>query len=392
MVVLDLTHFVAGPYCTMLLADHGATVIKVEAPGGEPTRHIAPLVGSEGGGLSVYFARLNRNKESICVDLSGDRGREVLADLVRRADVLVENFRAGALERLGFSAERLAELNERLVYCSISGFGHTPGPYRDRPAFAPVVEAMAAVTRHNPGGPPMTMGVAVGDLYTGAMAFGAINMALLERVRTGRGRHLDLAMYDSMLSLNERAVVLRDLLDIEAQPGAPTLASTPSDIFRTRDGYVVVSVVGEHIWARLCAVIGDERLASHPGLQSAAGRAELYDDVLLPILDAWLSQRTTAEVIDALFAGGVPAGEVMTAGDVLASEHTALRNMLVRNPSYAGVDVVGPASPIPWGVEPRTDPIPAAGRQTESVLRDLAGYDAATIEQLMGAGVVQGTE
>jgi crotonobetainyl-CoA:carnitine CoA-transferase CaiB-like acyl-CoA transferase len=388
-IVLDLTHFVAGPYCTMLLADHGADVIKIERPGGEPTRHIEPKIGPDGGGISVYFARLNRNKRSVCLDLRTDDGRAVLRDLVAHADVLVENFRAGALADLGFDADTLLAVNPRLVYCSISGFGHSAGPYRERPAFAPVVEAMAGAVRHDPhGGPPLTMGLALGDLSTATVGFGAITLALLDRAPTGCGRHLDLSMHDSMLALNERAIHLKAMMDADAVPGAPVLASTPSDIFRTRDGYVCISCVGEHIWARLCLAIGHEELLDDPRLASAGDRAAHMDDVLLPVMDAWLSARTTAEVTEVLIAAGVPAGDVKSPAEVLADEQAQLRGMLLTVPTYAGIDVLTAASPIPWDGERRADPIPAAGEHTVTVLRDLLGYDATRIDGLLAADVI----
>jgi CoA:oxalate CoA-transferase len=390
--VIDLSHFVAGPYCSMLLADHGAKVIKVEPIDGDPTRCIEPRVGDEEGGVSVYFARLNRNKESLSIDLRSERGRAVLTDLVRGADVLVENFRAGALARLGFSAAELAALNERLVYCSISGFGHTPGPYRDRPAFAPVVEAMAAVTRWNPaGGSPLVVGLAVGDLFTGSMAFGAINMALYERERTGKGRHIDMSMYDAMLSLNERPVFLAAQLDgVDARAGAPVFASTPSDIFPTKDGHITISIVGEHIWERFCEAIGRADLVEDARLASVPGRIEHYDDVLMPAMDAWLQRHTTAEAVEVLLAGGVPVGEVLSPAEVVESEQGRLRNMFIDVPTYAGIDVTAAASPIPWGEAPRVEGIPALGEDTVEILEELLGYDRATVEELRSDGVVAG--
>lgn len=394
LVVLDMSQFVAGPYCTMLLADHGATVIKVEPIGGEDTRGLTPKVGDLAGGVSIYFARFGRNKQSICIDLKSERGREVFADLVSQADVLVENFRAGVLERLGFSSERLLGINQRLIYCSISGFGHSPGPYRERPAFAPIVEAMGAAVRFNPpdNDPPLTLGISMGDMFPGVLSVAAITMALMERERTGRGRHIDMAMYDAVLSLNERALSFAGTLGTDTTPGMPKLTSTPVGIFRVSDGFICFSVVGEKIWKRFCSVIEHDELADDPRLMSGPARAEAYGEVLEPIVSRWLLARTRAEAVEAFLAGGVPCGPVMNPFEVIDDEQAKRRGMIAHVPSYAGADVTVAASPIPLGPpdDRRVEPIPGPGEQTIEILRDRLGYGHAAIISLLESGVVEG--
>jgi CoA:oxalate CoA-transferase len=393
-IVVDLTRFVAGPYCTMLLADHGATVIKVESPSGEESRAMPPTVGDGDVKTSLYFSRFNRNKSSICLDLRSARGLEVLRDLVRHADVLVENFRPGVMEAMGLDAPALHAENPRLIYCSISGFGHRDTPYRDRPAFAPIVESMAGLTRFNPAedGAPLTMGLALGDLFPGALATAGITMALVERNRTGSGTHIDLAMYDAMLSLNERALLFSAMLGVNAHPGAVTMTSTPSGIFLVKDGFICLSVVGESIWERFCHVIGHEELLADPRLHSGPARAEVYEKVLAPVLDSWLGERTRRQAVRELIAGGVPAGEVMSPLEVLDDNQATSRTMLSTIPTYGQVDVLLPATPIRTGdsVARRCDPVPALGEHTAEILQSVLGYESSEIDDLIECGAVAG--
>jgi CoA:oxalate CoA-transferase len=388
--VLDMTRYVAGPYCTMLLADHGAEVIKIEPIGGEETRAITPKVGS-GEGVSVYFARFNRNKQSICVNLKSEQGRRVMQDLVGVSDVLVENFRVGVMERFGFTWPELKKINDRLIYCSITGFGHTPGSYRERPAFAPVVESMAGLTRFNPprGYPPLTIGISIGDYFPGAHALSAIMMALLSREKTGIGSRLDIAMYDAMLSLNTKALLFGAALGEDLRPGAPFTRAAPSGIYQAKDGYVCFSVVGETMWARFCRAIGREEFLTDPRLASGPDRAK-QEPLIGPAIDGWLRERTRAQVVAELLFAGVPAGEVRLADEVVADEHMLSRKMMLQIPTYAGVDAYAPASPIRMGGSNprRADEIPAAGRHTTHILRDVLGYSAREASKLFAEGAV----
>ena len=215
VTVLDLTRFVAGPYATMLLADAGADVIKVEPIAGEETRRLDPiLTGPQGATVSGYFLRLNRSKRSLTIDLRSSRGVGVFLDLVAAADVVVENFRPGVMDRLGLGYATLRQRNSRIVYCSISGYGHTPSPRRDEPAFAAIAEANTGVLGRpeRPGAAPIRLGPPIGDVFPGSMAVSGIVMALFRVARTGVGAHVDIAMYDAMLSLNECAVAMQSVL------------------------------------------------------------------------------------------------------------------------------------------------------------------------------------
>jgi CoA:oxalate CoA-transferase len=389
--VLDLTRFVAGPYCTMLLADQGAEVVKVEPFGGEDTRALDVKLD----GVSTYFLRFNRSKKSVCVDLKHEAGRGVLEKLVRAADVLVENFRPGVLERLGFGWERLQELNPRLIYASITGFGHSPSPYRDRAAFTPIVEGVAGtVIYRNEHEPPTITGYPVGDIFPAGLAAGAIGMALYRRSRDGQGARIDMAMYDAMVSMNERAIGMAGMVGRDFLPGRATdLGSAPSGVFRASDGFLSISVVGDRIWARFCEAIerpdwiADDRLATGPA------RAQHFHDVIAPGIEAWLAGRTRAEAVERLTAAGVPAAEVARPSEIVDAPQARARDMIVTyQAAENGVSATVVGNPIRFEGEPRGTPgdAPVLGQHTVEVLREWAELSGAEIDALLAAPAVKG--
>jgi CoA:oxalate CoA-transferase len=395
--VLDLTRFVAGPYCTMLLADQGAEVVKVEPIGGEETRSLEPMVGADGdGGVSVYFLRFNRSKKSICLDLKSDGGRDVFARLVAGSDVLVENFRAGVLERIGFGWPRLEELNARLVYCTITGFGHTESALRDRAAFTPIVEALAgAAIYRSADEPPSIAGYPVGDIFPAGLAVAAIAMALYRRELDGRGARIDMSMYDAMVAMNERSVGMSAMLGRDFLPGVPAdLGSAPSGIFRARDGFMSISVVGEGIWRKFCAAIGRDEWLRDERFGSGHARAQHYATTIQPGIQAWVETRTRDEAVRYLTAAGVPAAEVARPTEVIAHELTNARGMIARfrTRSAGGVDAAAVGNPIRFAAEPAREPGPApgAGEHTAEVLRSWGGLADEEVERLLADGVVAG--
>lgn len=389
--VLDLTRFIAGPYCTMLLADQGATVVKVEQLEGEDTRALHPLLGEEEQ-VSAYFLRYNRSKRSVCIDLKQVAGREVFERLVSAADVLVENFRPGVLERLGLGWERLSTINPRLVYCTITGFGYTPSPLRDRGAFTPIVEAMSGgVIYRSRTDPPSIAGYPVGDLFPAGLATSAIAMALYRREHDGRGARIDMAMYDAMLSMNERAIGMSAMLGRDQLPGLPTdLGSAPSGVFRASDGFITLAVVGEPIWQRLCRVLERPDWADDPELASGPARAERDENVVRPGIEAWLSTRTREEAVRTLNDAGVPAGEVARPLEVLEAEQPRRRGMILEYPAYGGVSATVTGNPLQFAGEAPAEvgPAPGAGEHTTEILGDWAGLDAAGIDELERDGVI----
>lgn len=394
--VLDLTRFIAGPYCTMLLADQGAEVVKVEPLVGEETRALEPMLGEGEAEVAVYFMRFNRSKKSVALDIKTDAGRRVFERLVAGADVLVENFRPGVLERQGLGWEALRALSERLVYCTITGFGHSESPFRDFAAFTPIVEATAGTLIYRSRDDrPSIAGYPVGDIYPAALASGAIAMALLRREHDGLGARIDMAMYDAMLSMNERAIGVSAMLGQDLLPGvAADLGSAPSGVFRGRDGYVSISVVGERIWHRFCEAIGrpdwleDERLASGPR------RAEHFQDVLLPGIEAWLADRSRAHAVRALMEAGVPAAEAKRPSEIVDEEQARARGMIIEYPSSTGVTATVVGNPVRFEGETPTTPGPAPrlGEHTIEVLREWAGLEDDEIEALLASGVARRSE
>jgi CoA:oxalate CoA-transferase len=255
VVVLDLSRWMSGPYAGMLLADAGAKVIKIEPPKGETTRFLKPMLDdADGTQVSGYYLRLNRRKTSVRLDLKSSEGKKRFIELVRRADVLLENFRPGVMAARGLDYETLRAINPRLVYCSITGFGHTPGPYRDWPAFNQVAESAAGVVHWDPTGTvPTPVGPAVGDLFPSMHAVSGILMALLRRGITGRGSFVDIAMYDSLVSLNEMAISWAAMTGEDYHHGASAnLNLAPYGYYPAKDGYVCIGVATDDQWAKLC--------------------------------------------------------------------------------------------------------------------------------------------
>lgn len=391
--VLDFTRFVAGSYATMLLADAGAEVVKVEPPGGEETRALDPMIDTPSGPASGYFHRFNRSKTSICVDFTSPRGREVVLRLLPRFDVVVENFRAGTFDAVGLGYPQLAATHPRVIYCSISGYGHTASPNREKPAFAILAEVSAGVVGRGarPDDPPVRLSAPIGDLYPASLAVGGICMALVQRERTGKGAHVDMAMYDALVSLNENAVGMTATTGKEMRSAGRLSYTAPFGVFRAKDGYLCIAVLGEKIWHRFCDAIERPDLAGDPALSSGSLRSRAMDGELGRVIDEWLARLTRDEAVARLTAGDVPAGIVATPLDVIRSPQTAARDLLWDVPSYTGGTCRLVGSPVrvsPGGFAP-VGPVPAVGQDTVSVLESLGGYDSREIERLVLDGVVE---
>jgi CoA:oxalate CoA-transferase len=392
--ILDLSRFVAGPYATMLLADAGAEVIKVEPIGGEETRALDPILTAPSGEtISGYFLRLNRSKRSICIDLKSDAGKRVFLELVEHADVVIENYRAEVMDRLGIGYDVLRAHNPGLVYCSISGHGHTPGPRRDEPAFAALAEVSAGVfARSRAGDPPARLNVPLGDLYPASMAVSGICMALLRRMRTGRGAHVDIAMYDALISLNENALSMWAMDNrLTTTAGRPNYAA-PFGLFEAADGVICIAVLGEKVWQRFCVAIERPDLATDAALESGSKRAGHMgsDEVLGAAIAAWLSTLPKVEAVRRLMAADVPAGLVREPTDVIGDPQTASRSMMAEFETYVpGIFGHSPASPIKVSGNPTVpSAAPAPGGDTHDVLREQLDYSEESIAELISAGVI----
>jgi len=380
VTVLDLTQFAAGPYCTMLMADAGARVIKIEPPGGEPYRHAGPqLDGADGSKTGSYFLRFSRNKESVVLDLKDQQDLGRFLDLVAGADILVQNFRPETLTRLGIDYASLSAVNERLIYTSISGFGQPdvlPSPYSSWPAFAIVAEAMGGIMDQigDADCPPHWSAVSLGDLYAGGMAVNGALMALWQRARTGRGQHVDISMVDCMMSLNERSIFRYALTGIVPWRGSPP-SWAPFGAFRTGDGWIAIGVIGDAVWKKFCLAIEAPELLTDERLATGANRGKNGDALVTPAVEKWLTGRTSAEAAAILNQRGVPAAPVCSAKDVVESTHTAARHMLVEveYPNFGAHSVV--SSPIKLSADPvpPRGHIPALGEHTDAVLAEFAG-------------------
>jgi crotonobetainyl-CoA:carnitine CoA-transferase CaiB-like acyl-CoA transferase len=386
ITVVDLTRVLSGPYCTMMLADMGARVIKIEQPGkGDDTRGWGPPFLA---GESSYFLSINRNKESVTLDFKSADGRALLERLIARADVLVENFRPGTLEKNGLDYAAVAARHPRLVYCSISGFGHT-GPRRREAGYDAVMQAeggLMSITG-SPDGLPYRLGVAIADIVSGMFASQAITAALFARERTGSGQHADIAMLDSVVAL------LSYQAGIYFANGAapPRLGNrhptiVPYETFRASDGDFVVAVGNDDQWRRFCGVTGfvqEDRYATN------RQRVEHYD-TLKPALDAALAANTRGHWIERLKAAGVPCGSVRDLHEVFSDPQTRARDMLVEiEHAVAGIlKVTG--TPMKFSATPgsvRTPP-PLLGEHTDRVLGADLGLDAAQIDDLRHRGVI----
>jgi crotonobetainyl-CoA:carnitine CoA-transferase CaiB-like acyl-CoA transferase len=341
--VLDFTRVLAGPMCTMLLGDMGAEIIKVEDPAhGDETRGWAPFVG----GWSTYFLSVNRNKKSVAVDMKSAEGRTLLEELIRSADVLVENFRPGTLDRLGFGPDRARAMNERLIYCSISGYG-TTGPRRDLPGYDMVIQGESGLMDVTgfPETGPTKVGVAITDCIAALYAVQGILLAHIARSQTGKGQFLDLALLDSAVSvLGLPAGIVAATGSSPGRRGNEHPSLAPYAPYPARDGYVVVAVANPRLWSRFCSAIGAEHLEHDP--RFATNDARLTNRTLLNDAIRTLFRESDVDsLIDRLSAAGVPCGRVRTIEEVLDDPQLAAREMFLEIPTSDGV-VKMPGNPI----------------------------------------------
>jgi CoA:oxalate CoA-transferase len=334
-VVLDVSRVLSGPYCTMMLRDLGALVIKVEQPGdGDEARHFLPMAP---GGGSAYFAAVNRGKKSIALDLKADADRAVFERLLARADVLVENFRPGVLAKLGYGYEAVAQRHPALVLASISGFGQT-GPYRSRPAYDVIVQAMSGMmsVTGQPGGAPVRCGSSIGDLAAAMFACNGIQAALIQRTRTGRGCHVDVAMLEAQIALLEGAIPQLFCSGVSPGPvGARHPGTAPFDAFRAADGYLVIAAGSDHLFKALATALGRADLAVDPRFASRQDRVA-NEGILKSTLESLLATAPAAHWLDRLHEAGVPAGPLNDVQAMMADAQVTHRGVLPEIRDAAG--------------------------------------------------------
>jgi len=381
--VLAHEQYIAAPYCTMLLADYGAEVIKVERPGtGDPRREMGPFIDTNSGRYAWGFAEYNRNKKSVTLDLKDPADREKFERLAAASDVLVENFRPGVMDKLGVGWERLRQVNPRLVYCAISGFGQLEpykGKYSNWPAFDIVVEAMSGFM-HMIGfedRPPVSAVYGLADLVAALVAVQGILAALLDREVTGEGQFVDISMLDAMIALNERALTIHSFTGQVPSRGPERLIG-PRGTFRAKDGYLALNVPTDYIWHRLTYVIGREDLAHDPRCVSGPARAANLETVIRPAIEGWLQDKTRQEAMVLLNEAGVPVGPVQTAADVFACPHVAARGMLVEldDPGVTGKKLVGSPVKFSRAPAPSASRTPGLGEHNDLLDRILVDFKA----------------
>ncbi len=376
--VLEMGQYIAAPYCAMLLADQGAEVIKVERPGsGDPRRHYDPRFDTDEGHLSGGFLSYNRNKKSVTIDLTGDEGRETYKRLVATADVVVENLRPGAVDRMGLGWDVLREINPRLIYAGISGYGRLAshrGEHSDRPAFDTAVQAMGGVmaVTGEPGGPPLPTVTGFADVYTAVHATVGILTALHAREVSGVGAFVDQAMYDTTASLLERELMLWDFTGEPRERGVDRYA--PLGALETSDGHVALIIPTDEMWRRMCEAIERPDLLDHPDLATVLLRAGNFASIIRPEAEKWTSRRTRREVVDRFSAVGLPAGEVQTIDEIYACTHLAARRMFLDiDDEYAGRRrMIRTPILLDAYEEPRHDSAPQLGADNDEILGPLA--------------------
>lgn len=387
--VLDMTRVLAGPYCTMLLGDMGADVVKVERPGaGDDTRGYGPPFVN---GESAYFMSVNRNKRSITMNLKQPDALKTLQRLIETADVLVENFRPGTMEEFGFGYETVKDLNPRLVFCSISGFGHT-GPYADLPGYDLIIQGEGGVASltGDPNGPPYKVGNSQADVVAGMMAFQGILLALYARTQTGRGQKIDLGMLDCQVAmLTYQAGIYFATGQSPTRMGNQHPTITPYETFRCKDGYINVACGNDGMWRNLCKAAGRADWAADERFRTNAERVQ-NRHALSGILEPAMLEKTMDEWIEALREVGIPCGKIQSVGEVCEDPQIQARDMVVtvQHEKAGAVRVTGvpvKLSETPGAV---TLPPPVLGAHTSQVLHDWLHMSSAEVGHLQQAGAV----
>lgn len=386
--VLDLTRVLAGPFCTMLLQDLGAEVLKVEMPEiGDDARHFGPFKE----GRSLYFVSINRGKRSMTLNLKSDGGREVFRRLVRESDVLVENFRPGVMKKLGFGWDELHALNPRLVYAASSGYGHT-GPDSQKPAYDILAQAEGGVMSVTgwPGGAPVRVGCSVGDITAALFTANGIQAALYQREKTGEGQQVDVSMLDCQVAILENALARYQVAGTPPQPLGnrhPTI--TPFQAYKTTDDYIVVAMGNDNLWSAFCTAVQRPELASDPRFATNRDRTEHIDE-LNAIMEPLFRERTVDAWNELLDAAKIPHSRINTIDKVMTHPQVLARNMVVEveDPVAGRVKIAGNPIKMSGFADETTRPrVPELGEHTDEVLASI-GFATEEIARLKADGAV----
>ncbi|WP_375000957.1 CaiB/BaiF CoA transferase family protein [Aeromicrobium sp. CTD01-1L150] len=372
--VLEIGQYIAAPYCSLMFADQGAEVVKLERPGsGDPRRAYDPRVGHGEESLSGGFLTYNRGKRSLALDLREEEDRSAFLRLLPDFDVVVENLRPGAMERLGLGWDVLEAAHPGLVYCAISGFGRSDerrGKFAGRPAFDTSVQATGGLMSviGEAGGPPLPSVTGFADIYTGVHAAFGIMSALAARQRTGRGAFVDVSMYDCVSSLMERELMLHDFTGELRERGVDRYA--PVGTLAALDGYVALILPTDEMWHRFCAAIGRSDLVDDPRFATVLDRARVFGTLVRTEAEQWTRTRTRAEVVEALTAAGVPVGEVQEVGELYECEHLQARGMFLRiaDPEGGERRVIRTPVVLEGFESPASSSVPVLGEMTSELL------------------------
>ena len=386
--VLDFTRVLAGPYCTVLLGDLGAEIIKIENPeGGDDTRgfNVSPTLE-----FSTYFLAVNRNKKSIAIDIRTEAGGEAIHALAANADIVVENYRTGVMDRYGIGYEDLSAINPRIIFASVSAYGRE-GPLKDRPGYDPIVQAESGFMSltGEPDGEPMRTGVSIADMFTGMFAAQAITAALYVRDKIGRGQRIDVPLYDATVNMLHHASSAY-LIDevVTGRYGNGNILAQPVGLFMAGDGPIMIAMTNNRLFKRFCEeVLERPEIMDDPRFADNSARVA-HRDELIGELNAVFGKDTRANWIAKMASAGIPAGEVRDVGQALTSEETQAREMIVDQPHPRLGTVPGIRSPMMLSETPVRDPVaaPDLGADTDEVLREIAGYDAEQIAAVKGEG------
>jgi CoA:oxalate CoA-transferase len=372
ITVVDLSRILAGPYCTFLMAEMGARVIKVEPPGkGDDAREYGPFRE----GKSTYFSSINRGKESIALDLKAPKDKRIFEALLAKADVLVENFRPGTMEKLGYGWETLHQRYPRLIYAAASGFGHS-GPLSREPAYDMVVQGLGgimSITGH-PGQPPVRIGMSIGDIGAGLYTAVAVNAALVHREKTGEATKVDIAMFDCQLALLENAIMRYTVSgEIPGPLGARHPSITPFEAFETADGPIIVAAGNDGLWLKLCEALDRKDLAAAPQYKTNDLRNQNQASLKREI-EAELKQAPRAQWLERLGGAGIPAGPINNVAQALENPQVAARNMLVTVADPVSGELKLAGNPLKFAAfadPPTRDPAPALDANRERLLAEL---------------------
>ncbi|MFZ5967563.1 MAG: CaiB/BaiF CoA transferase family protein [Bacillota bacterium] len=386
--VLDLTRVLAGPYATMVMADMGADIIKIEAPGvGDDSRQFGPYVGNE----SAYFMSLNRNKRSIVLNLKEEKAKDLFREMVKKADVVVENFRPGTMEKLGLGYEELKKINPKIIYAACSGFGHS-GPYSKRAAYDAVVQAMGGIMSitGEKGGKPTRVGPSIGDITAGLFSAIGILAAINYRNNTGTGQKVDVAMLDCQVAILENAIARYVVTGQAPKPAGNRHSSiTPFEPFETADGEIMIAAGNDALFVKLCEVLNttgwieDERFKTNPL------RTKNVEE-LVPLINALTKEKTTKEWQDILDKAGVPNGPINTVDKVLEDPQVLARQMITEIEHPVAGKLKMPGVPIKMSETQGSvrRPAPLLGQHTEEILQQMLGMSSEEIETLKKENVL----